>query len=194
MVVLTPADGGGLAPPVEHELVVEVFEQALGARLHDRPLLVGQFGLGLGEQVEDRQLLFGDALDDGALFLGGEVAGELDEAAEVLVDVEAAGVVVGDQCLDAFDEVDSGRVDRCGGLGPHLQERGEAFGLGSLLVAELLGERVEVDLRQVDVRVGSLALGGGADDVLLGADRAVEQCVDGVGDVVEVVARLGRAR
>ena len=72
---------------------------------------------------------------------------------------------------------------------PLLQQRGEPVGLGPLAPGELGGERVEVDLRQVDQRVGFDALGRGPDHVLLGADRAVEQRVDGVGDRVEVGLR-----
>ena len=49
MVVLTPAEGSGLATPVENELVVEVFEQSLGAGLHDGSLLVVELRLWLGE-------------------------------------------------------------------------------------------------------------------------------------------------
>ena len=42
--------------PVLDELVVQMGEQPLGARLHDLALCVGEDGYGLGEQVEDRQL------------------------------------------------------------------------------------------------------------------------------------------
>jgi hypothetical protein len=88
----------------------QVGEQPLGAALDDLALDVGEDRLGLGEQVEDRQLLLGEPFDDGPLLLLGERLRELDEAAEVLVDVEAAGVVLGDELLDPLDQVVAGRV------------------------------------------------------------------------------------
>ena len=78
--------------------------------LHLVPLLVGQHRVGLGEQVEDRELLLGQVLADGPLLLLGELLRQRDEAAQDLVDVEAAGVVLGDQLLEPLDQVEPGRV------------------------------------------------------------------------------------
>ena len=96
---------------------------------------------------------------------------QLDEAAQVLVDVEAAGVVLGDQLLDPLDQVVARRVAGCRRDGALLQQRRETVGLGALAAGELGGERVEVDLGQVDERVRLAAFGRGPDDVLLGARR-----------------------
>ena len=62
----------------------------------------------------------------------------------------------------------------------------EALCLGALSSGESRRESVEVDLAEVDERVGVDALGGCADHVLLGSDRAVEESVDGVGHVGDV--------
>ena len=97
---------------------MQVGEELLGARLHLLALVVGQHRIGLGEQVEDRQLLLGQALVAGALLLLGQGLRQLDEPPQVLVDVDAAGVVLGDELLDALDEVVAGRVAACGADGP----------------------------------------------------------------------------
>jgi hypothetical protein len=60
------------------------------------------------------------------LFLEREIAGQVDEAAEVFVDVDRAGVVLGDQLLDPSYEVVTGRVlagRRDGGDGRYRRTR-----------------------------------------------------------------------
>ena len=143
---------------------------------------VSEDWLWLGEQVEDRQLFLGEPLGDGALFFFGQRLRRLDEPAQVLVDVDAAGVVVGDELLDALNEVVARRVTGRRADRSLLEQGRQAVGLGPLASGEAGGEGVEVDLRQVDERVGVAAFGGGADDVLLGADGTIEQRVNGVGD------------
>ena len=165
--------GGGPPAPVQDELVVQQAQQVLGAGLDQLAFVGGQLGLGLGEHVEDSQLLFGQPLGDGALLLTRQGPAQLDEAAQVLVDVDAARVVLGDQLLDPFDELIPGRVAGGGAPCPLAQEGREAVGLGPLAAGERCREGLEVDLGEVDERVGLAALGGGADDVLLCPDGAV---------------------
>ena len=64
--------GGRPASPVQHELVVEVGEQPLGAGLDDLGLSRVEDRFGLGEEIEDGQLLFGEPFADGALLFGGQ--------------------------------------------------------------------------------------------------------------------------
>lgn len=96
--------------PVEHELVGDDLEQVLGDDLDRLALLVCKVGAGPGEQVEDRQLGLAQALGNNPLLVLVELLGETDETAQVLVDVEAASVVLGDELLDAPNELDAGGV------------------------------------------------------------------------------------
>ena len=165
---------------------MEVRQQPLGARLHGLALVVGEHRLGLGEQVEDRQLFLGHALADRALLLVGQRLGQLDEAAEVLVDVDAAGVVVGDQLLDPLDQVVAGRVARGGADGPLLAAAAASRSVSARLRPANFAARPSKSICDRSISgSGFAALGGGADDVLLGADGAVEQRVHRVGDRVE---------
>lgn len=161
-------------------------QEALRAGLDGLALLAGELGLGLGEQVEDRELLLGQPLAYGALLLGAEGVGQLDQTPEVLIDVQTARVVVSDELLDALHELVAGRV--AGGCRDRalLQQRRQPVGLGPLPPGEGGGEGVEVDLGEIDERVRLAALRRGPDHVLLGADRSVEQRVDSVGDSIEV--------
>ena len=98
----------------------------------------------------------------------------------------------GDQLFDALDEIVAGRVRSRRRIARSVEQRGQAVGLRSLPPGERGGQRLEVDLRQVDERVGFAAFGRGPDDVLLRSDRAVEQCVDGVADLGDVGCPVGR--
>ena len=126
---------------------MDVLEQALRDRLHLLALLVGQHRVGLGQQIEDGELLLGQVLGRGPLLLLREVLRERDQPAQVLVDVEAARVVLGDQLLDPLDELVPGRVPARRADRPLAQQRGEPLGLGALAAGEPRRERVEVDLR-----------------------------------------------
>jgi hypothetical protein len=75
------------------------------------------------------------------------------------------------------------------GDGPLLQQSGEAIGLGTLPASEPASETLEVDARQVHERIGFAAESCGPDDILLGANRPVEQRVHRVGDPVDVRLR-----
>ncbi len=98
----------------------ETIEESAHDRLHCLPLIGGQYWVGARQQVEDRQLLLAQALGNGALLLLGQVLGQLDEPAQVLVDVQAARVVAGDQLLDPVDQVVPGWVPGRGGDRPLL--------------------------------------------------------------------------
>lgn len=111
---------------------MEVRQEALGTRLDHLALVVGQRRFGLGEKIEDRQFLLSQPLGDAALLLSSERLRQLDKPTEVLVDVEAAGVVVGDQLLNTLDEVEPGGVPRRGTDGPLLEQRRQSIRLGAL--------------------------------------------------------------
>jgi hypothetical protein len=177
---------GRLSPPVQHQLVVQVGEQPLGARPDHLPLSVAEHRVRLGEQVEDGEFCFGQILDDRPAFLRTEVPGQRDEPAQVLVDVDTAGVVLGDQLLDPLDQVEPGRVAPGRSHRPLLEQRGEPVGLGPFATGEAGRQCVDIDLGQVDERIRFDAFGGGADHVLLRTHRPVEQRVDRVGDFRDV--------
>ena len=131
---------------------------------------------------------------DGPLLLLGELARERDQPAQILVDVEAAGVVLGDQLLDPLDEVV--RVGLRRGRASTLRRRASA---ASRSVSARLrpANRAASASKSIWLRSisgsGVDALGGGADHVLLGADRAVEQRVDRVATSRDV-GRLAASR
>ena len=87
--------GALLLAPVEHELLaLEDREDLLGDAL-DLLLLIGvEVRSRAGEQVEDRELLLGEPGGDSACLLLGQRVAQLDELVEVLLDVQAAGVVL----------------------------------------------------------------------------------------------------
>ena len=76
-------------------------------------------------------------------------------------------VVFVDELPEALGQVQPGRVLADGVVEPLLKILLDGLGDGALVGGEAQGELLEVNLVEVDQRVGSI---GGADDVLLGPD------------------------
>ena len=144
----------GLLPPVEHQQLLEPRQQFAGDLLDLGALVGAELRRRPGEDVEDDQLLLGHVLADVALLLLVQAAGELQQFLEQFLDAPAAGVVALDQRLELLGEVGAGPVQldqllqlgADGGL-EHLE-----VGVLVLRFLEALGQRLEVDLRQVQRR------------------------------------------
>jgi hypothetical protein len=183
IVVRTPP-WSRLPPPVQHELLVTCSSNFFALAL----TWTRSFSVSSGSGLVSRSKIASDSSvrSSRTLRCSSWVSSALmlDEPAEVLFDVEAAGVVGVDQLLEPLDQLDPGRVApygtravaRCPSRAAARSVR--AFG------REPQGELLEVDLDRSTS--GSALLGSRADDVLLGPDGAVEQLLDGVHDVGDV--------
>lgn len=100
------------------------------------------------------------------------------EPLERLVDVETVRVVRLDELPELGDKIEAGGVTAGARLELVADLPDQTLGLGPLATRQPRRERVEVDRVQVDVPVVLGTFGGGADHVLLGADRAIEQLAD----------------
>jgi hypothetical protein len=94
-----------------------------------------------------------------------------------------AGVVLIDQSPEPFSEFEACRVLTDCGLEAGVKILFDRLCCGSLVVGETKRELFEVDLAEIEERVGVAA---GTDDVFLGSDRAVEQFRYRVHDVCDV--------
>src|SRR5207244_2411433 len=110
--------------------------------------------LGLRQEIEDGELLLAQLLGRGPHLLLREILRERDQPAQVLVDVEAARVVLSDELLDALYELVPGGVLACGSDHTIPKQRTETLGLGALAARKARGEHVEIYLGEVDERVG----------------------------------------
>ena len=100
---------------------------------------------------------------------------ELDELVEVLLDVQAAGVVLVEEPLEALVEVDAGGVES-GQVGdPSSEHRAQLLGGGPLTAAcEHRLDRVPIHLAEIHEGLALL----GADEVGVGGHGLVEELLD----------------
>jgi hypothetical protein len=91
--------------------VLEDCQELVGNLLHLHSFCLGQRWRRPHEEVEDRKVLFVEALGERAGLLVGQRLLEGQQLLEEGFGVHAAGVVVGDQLLEPFDEVDAHRVE-----------------------------------------------------------------------------------
>ncbi len=156
-------------------------------------LLIRERRVGPSQQIEHRELGLGEPLAHRSLLLLRELPGERLESTQHLVDVEAAGVVSVDQLAQPLDQIHTGRVASPGALDSIGQIAQQAPRRGPFLTGQAGGKGLEVDGVEVDQRLGVRAVGGRADHVLLGTDRAVEQLPHGARNARNVGRLVERA-